>query len=646
MSQYPGVGWVDGPNGGTPLDAANLEVMDQGIADEDLRNPASPASLAAAALYGHDVRAWAPNTPYIAGQAVVSPSGDLVTAVAGFTSAVTYNAANWNLSTTYASGANFVPKWQPSTVYAAGKQVISPAGDVVSAATSHTSGASFSGFVSAGGNWLPSPTFDSTALANLKARLTTISLSDQAQSAGAARIAWEDSAQVDELFADMTNWSATGLTASSGTVPGTTGSPNNANRALSLASGEEFRLRTKITMVAGGATSTYTLIGVNANTAGATVTTAQAVGIGFRSDGRVFGYQGTSVGTGGPGGAYGITASAVASGDYYVTIVVDALTVSLALTTADNMSIYEVSFLRSALPGAINNVWISNGDARGASGNIINPLHWRRAITTIKPRTGVEGLAPGDILVQDANGQNMRVVVPASYDPRKPAPLVIFAHGASSDQSQMTSNSTGSKTLLASLLSAGFIVASSKQRGDNWGSPASQSDVITLYNWVKARYAISGAPCILAASMGTLTALNFVSHGRLPVSAVGIIDGVINLAWQYQNGTNGVTTDQAGIISAWGLAPDGSDYGTQTAGYDPLITAQTTPQNFRGIPMLITSSPDDTRVPEVNHANLFVPLVSPYGTVTHVEHSGAHTIDAAWTLPNFPSFFQSAIAAS
>jgi hypothetical protein len=110
MSQYPGVGWVDGPNGGTPLDAAELDVMDQGIADEDLRNPASPASLAAAALYGHDVRAWAPYTQYAAGQAVVSPT----------------------------------------------------TGDVVSAATAHTSSASYSGLVSAGGNWNPS----TSALAN------------------------------------------------------------------------------------------------------------------------------------------------------------------------------------------------------------------------------------------------------------------------------------------------------------------------------------------------------------------------------------------------------------------------------------------------------------------------------------------------
>lgn len=112
-SPYNEVGWVDGPLGGTPLDAAELGVMDQGIADEDLRNPASPASLAAAALYGHDVRAWAPNTPYIAGQAVVSPTtGDLVTAKTNHTSSTTYSGTgvggNWNLSTTFAAAATAV----------------------------------------------------------------------------------------------------------------------------------------------------------------------------------------------------------------------------------------------------------------------------------------------------------------------------------------------------------------------------------------------------------------------------------------------------------------------------------------------------------------------------------------------------------
>jgi hypothetical protein len=104
---YSEVGWVDGPLGGTPLDSPNLTHMDQGIADEDLRNPSSPASLVEAGLYGQDVRAWAPFTAYALGQAVVSPTtGDVVTANTAHTSAATYSGlvsagGNWNLSSTF-----------------------------------------------------------------------------------------------------------------------------------------------------------------------------------------------------------------------------------------------------------------------------------------------------------------------------------------------------------------------------------------------------------------------------------------------------------------------------------------------------------------------------------------------------------------
>jgi hypothetical protein len=47
------------------------------------------------------VSKWQPNTAYTAGQPVVSPAGDMVTAVANFTSGASFNAANWNISSSY-----------------------------------------------------------------------------------------------------------------------------------------------------------------------------------------------------------------------------------------------------------------------------------------------------------------------------------------------------------------------------------------------------------------------------------------------------------------------------------------------------------------------------------------------------------------
>lgn len=45
-----------------------------------------------------NVSAWKANTAYLAGQTVVAPSGDLVTAKVAFTSTASYDAANWNAS--------------------------------------------------------------------------------------------------------------------------------------------------------------------------------------------------------------------------------------------------------------------------------------------------------------------------------------------------------------------------------------------------------------------------------------------------------------------------------------------------------------------------------------------------------------------
>lgn len=70
--------------------------------------PTSETAAALSATYGPEVQAasapmkaafvpkWKANTAYLAGDAVVSPSGALVTAKANFTSSGAYSAANWN----------------------------------------------------------------------------------------------------------------------------------------------------------------------------------------------------------------------------------------------------------------------------------------------------------------------------------------------------------------------------------------------------------------------------------------------------------------------------------------------------------------------------------------------------------------------
>jgi hypothetical protein len=81
MTQY-----VDGPTGGTPLNAANV--------NRDFN--ARPAK-------------WAPNTPYVGGTDLcINPSGDLVSCVTSHTSGATYDATQWALSATYISKGELV----------------------------------------------------------------------------------------------------------------------------------------------------------------------------------------------------------------------------------------------------------------------------------------------------------------------------------------------------------------------------------------------------------------------------------------------------------------------------------------------------------------------------------------------------------
>ncbi|ASN20711.1 polysaccharide deacetylase family protein [Arthrobacter sp. YN] len=93
---------------------------------------------------------WVPNMAYKAGERVAAPNGDIVTAKVDFTAGASYNAADWNASTQDArlgavegSTVQALPRWKANTVYTAGQLVVSPAGDIVSAKVTFTSAAAY-----------------------------------------------------------------------------------------------------------------------------------------------------------------------------------------------------------------------------------------------------------------------------------------------------------------------------------------------------------------------------------------------------------------------------------------------------------------------------------------------------------------------
>jgi hypothetical protein len=62
-----------------------------------------PARLLAGELSATFVPKWKATTAYLAGDKVLSPAGDVVSAKVDFTSGASYSSTDWNLSTSYAT---------------------------------------------------------------------------------------------------------------------------------------------------------------------------------------------------------------------------------------------------------------------------------------------------------------------------------------------------------------------------------------------------------------------------------------------------------------------------------------------------------------------------------------------------------------
>jgi hypothetical protein len=107
----------------TKQDAATLAT--------DMASHVSDGSAFAVAQRAAFVPKWKPNTAYTAGDPVVNPSGQLVTANTSFTSGATYNAANWTVTAGGAGGS-------VSDASASAKGVVQLAGDLGGTAASPT----------------------------------------------------------------------------------------------------------------------------------------------------------------------------------------------------------------------------------------------------------------------------------------------------------------------------------------------------------------------------------------------------------------------------------------------------------------------------------------------------------------------------
>lgn len=175
------------------------------------------------------------------------------------------------------------------------------------------------------------------------------------------------------------------------------------------------------------------------------------------------------------------------------------------------------------------------------------------------------------------------------------------------------------------MIAEGVIFARCNYHGNHYGQPQAIQDAIDVYNYACSILPISGV-LLLGNSMGAMLALNCLTTGAIPgVVGLYLTDPVANLGDRYNS------ERQAMIQAAYGINADGSNYSTQTAGYDPILRNWS---DYRGLPIYCVASTGDTLVPFATNAKMLSDKLSAHNDFTLIDmgtpgHNSADRFDIA-----------------
>ncbi len=218
-------------------------------------------------------------------------------------------------------------------------------------------------------------------------------------------------------------------------------------------------------------------------------------------------------------------------------------------------------------------------------------------------------------------GQDFMILRPYGLADGTAAPMVIYHHGVGENALSLIGD-TLKEDVIAGLGGVGYRVISSGANGDNWGNQASLDDYYTLYNAFAGAGVNTNALYFLSQSMGGCSGLLGLAldtrYSPLPTKWYGIYP-VCSLANMF-GGNAG--TFAASIRAAFGIASDGSDYSTKTAGYDPLLVSAA---SFDNKYLRFIASPSDTVVSKSANSDAMSSHVSGHALAnTVVTSSGDH----------------------
>lgn len=236
-----------------------------------------------------------------------------------------------------------------------------------------------------------------------------------------------------------------------------------------------------------------------------------------------------------------------------------------------------------------------------------------------------------EVNINPASAGPSKVFIPAGTADGQAITLVLFAHGAGGDETQVSAG--GPLATRDGIINKGWVLASSLGGGTAaWGNDAALDSYVAVIDWARARWSVQHV-ILWGASMGGLTAALLAVSGRVSdVRCLVSIDGALSLRAFYD-----FTPHQ--INTAYDVyTPEGRTYALQTAGHDPCLRPSS---DYANLPIFLSASTGDTMTPKVDHSDPFFALVDPVTDVTYLTGSSGH-FSAANFMPTEALAFMTA----
>lgn len=476
------------------------------------------------------------------------------------------------------------------------------------------------------------------------ARLDRQSIEAARVGGGKAIAEYGDSIEVTETWADQ----AGVLAATNGQVVGNrwyadnSAAPGGFTKAISVPATGRWRLQTLMYHKAGGAASFY--FGVDCGTSGHALAAndPDTIVIGISNANARNKVMGANLTAGGVTNEAATTLGSNPTVDRTYLVTIDADDIWLTLTmkavgVIGDLHSWRVRRAQLASAGkTVNNIYCYLTDARGSAGSGLGPFILSTG--TLQP-TRTKTLASQTIegaefrirnTSKDATSAQWLYALPKSYEPRKPSPVVLWAHQSLTGAAVDPWEETRVQPVTQALLDAGFIVAAVSTT-DNYGNDTETDLYHELYKHLRTNFN-TGPLFWYGASMGALTMFNAISHREWPTpAAAAAVGGAYSLRGVYD-----LPAYTALVQAAYGIAGNGSDYDAKTAGYDPILRDGA---DFRGVPIRLYTSAGDTVQPPAG-SEAFADLLTPYAPEADVVYgTGAHLDPSQYQAADVVAFF-------